>query len=106
MVDKRTYKDRATYLIKAVAKRRKSLKAQALDYKGGKCAICGYDKCSSALEFHHIDPKQKDFGIGEKGYTRSWEKVKHELDKCILICSNCHHEVHAGQVQLPSVTME
>lgn len=106
MADKRTYKDRAEYLIKAVAKRRKALKLQALDYKGGHCQVCDYYKCPAALEFHHLDPKQKDFGIGAKGHTRSWEKVKSELDKCILVCSNCHHEIHAGQVQLPSVTKE
>ena len=76
----------------AVQKRRKVLKEMAVAYKGGKCVKCGYNKCLRALEFHHTD-KNKEFGIGAKGYTRSWVKVKDELDKCILVCSNCHKEI-------------
>lgn len=79
----------------ATQKRREKIKEMAIDYKGGKCSICGYNKCSDALEFHHLDPSQKDFGIGSKGYTRAWDKVKEELDKCILVCANCHREIHA-----------
>jgi len=77
-----------------VARRRKALKQEAVEYKGGRCAICGYDKCIEALSFHHL--REKEFGIGEKGYTRAWERVKVELDDCILVCHNCHAEVHAG----------
>ena len=55
-----------------------------MEYKGGKCEICGYNKCVSALEFHHKNPLEKDFGIGAKGYTRSIEKNKKEVDKCNL----------------------
>ena len=54
----------------AVQKRRDKTKQLLVEYKGGKCEICGYDKCISALEFHHIDPDTKDFGIGEKGYSK------------------------------------
>ena len=54
---------------------------------------------TDALEFHHLDPSQKDFGISSKGYTRSWDKVKEELDKCILVCSNCHREIHSGLIK-------
>lgn len=71
----------------------------AVEYKGGKCSVCGYDRCADALEFHHLDPSQKDFGISSKGYTRSWDKVKEELDKCILVCSNCHREIHSGLIK-------
>lgn len=49
------------------------------------------------MEFHHVDPSSKLFGIGS-GDTRSWETVKAELDKCVLLCSNCHKEVEAGMV--------
>ena len=77
----------------------------AVEYKGGRCQVCGYDRCIEALEFHHLDPTQKDFGISHKGYTRSWEKVKEEVDKCILLCANCHREFHAGKLQLPQVTV-
>jgi hypothetical protein len=75
----------------------------SIDYKGSKCAICGHNKCIQVLEFHHTDPNKKDFGISAKGYTRSWKKVKEELDKCILLCANCHREVHEGITQLPQV---
>ncbi len=98
---KRTYADRRQYMIQAVAKRRKKIKAMAVDYKGGKCAICGYAKCVDALDFHHVNPKTKKFGLGLGGLTRSWERVRKEADKCILICANCHREVHAGITQLP-----
>lgn len=78
----------------AVQRRRDKLKTLCVEYKGGSCEVCGYNKCLTALEFHHIDPEQKDFGIGAKGYTRSFEKVKIELDKCVMLCANCHREEH------------
>ena len=62
-------------LNEAVHKRRYIIKQKAIEYKGGKCEICGYDKNYAALEFHHLDPSQKDFGIG-MSQSRSWEKVK------------------------------
>lgn len=98
--DKRKYKDRADYLKKAVDKRRKKIRLLSIEYKGNKCAVCGYNKCIQALEFHHLNSETKDFGISAKGYTRSWRKVKEELDKCVLLCSNCHREVHDGITQL------
>lgn len=101
--EKRTYADRAEYLKKAVDKRRKMIRKLAVEYKGNKCEVCGYDKCGSALEFHHKEPNVKDFGISAKGYTRSWQKVKSELDKCILLCANCHRELHDGITQLSAV---
>ena len=79
-----------------VLKRRKKVKLQAIEYKGGQCQNCGYKKCQEALEFHHLDPTQKDFGLSTKGICRSWERVKAELDKCILLCANCHREVEYG----------
>lgn len=78
----------------AVQRRREKLKVLAVEYKGGCCSVCGYNKCVAAMDFHHIDPNEKDFGISAKGLTRSWEKLKEELDKCILVCSNCHREIH------------
>ena len=95
MVGKRKYKDRKQYLIAAVHKRRRKIRLMSVEYKGGKCVTCGYDKCIDALEFHHEDASLKDFSISSKGYTRSWQKVKEELDKCILVCANCHRELHA-----------
>lgn len=80
-----------------IQKKRYKIKEKSVSYKGGKCEICGYDKCIDALEFHHLDPSQKDFGISYKGYVRSWDKVKEELDKCIMVCANCHREIHAKE---------
>lgn len=93
MKDKRNYADRREYLIKAVSKRRKAIKAKAIEYKGGRCSICGYAKCPDALEFHHEG--NKDFGLSSDGLTRSWDKTRQELDKCILVCANCHREIHS-----------
>jgi predicted HNH restriction endonuclease len=105
MSEKRTYKERREYLLIAVQKRREKVRLMAVSYKGGRCQVCGYERCIEALEFHHLDPSQKDFGISYKGYTRSWEKVKEEIAKCILLCANCHREAHAGKLQLPQVTV-
>jgi hypothetical protein len=71
---------------------RKRKKEELVEYKGGKCNKCGYDKCLDALQFHHIDPKEKDFTISRKSY--SIERLKKEVDKCILVCANCHLEIH------------
>lgn len=97
---KRTYADRREYLIKAVAKRRRKIKEMSIAYKGGKCQVCGYEKYQGALDLHHLNPNDKEFGIGDKGYTRSWMKIKSELDKCILVCANCHREIEGGITQL------
>jgi len=66
--------------------------------------FCGYDCCQAALDFHHLDASSKEFGISMDRITRSWERVQKELDKCVLACSNCHREIHAGILQ-PSVVM-
>jgi hypothetical protein len=100
-MEKRTYRDRAEYLKNAVAKRRKRIKEMAIAYKGGRCCICGYSKCNSAFDFHHLDEKNKQFGLSVRGLTRSWARTKQELDKCVLVCANCHREVHEGITQLP-----
>lgn len=102
--DKRKYSDRRAYLIKAVAKRRKKIREMAIEYKGGCCQICGYQKCYEALEFHHRDPTQKDFSVSAKGYARSWDKVKEEISKCFLVCANCHREIHANAASSGNVS--
>jgi hypothetical protein len=67
----------------------------AIAAKGARCEICGYDRCMEALEFHHLNESDKDFGLSEKGYARSWKRVEKELEKCVLLCANCHREIHA-----------
>jgi hypothetical protein len=75
---------------------RKRIKIWALDYKGKQCECCGYNKCTEALEFHHINPNEKDFNISDRDIKLDWKEIQKELDKCILVCSNCHREIHAG----------
>ncbi len=94
MSKKRIYNDRRQYIIDAVAKRRKTIRIKAIALAGGKCAKCGYDKYSEVLEFHHKDPLKKDFNISSKGHCLSWERVSEEVNKCILLCANCHREIH------------
>ncbi len=101
--EKRTYADRAAYIAKAVSKRRKKLREMSIEYKGSKCTICGYKKSQRALSFHHIDPSKKEFSLSSESLSRSWDRIKMEIDKCVLICANCHMEVHDGITQLPKV---
>ena len=79
--------------------RRKIEKQKCVDYLGGKCVVCGYDRNIKALQFHHLNPKDKEFGISEKS-NLLFAKAKEELDKCILVCSNCHFEIHDGTIDL------
>lgn len=80
------------------SKYRQDIKKRLIEYQGGKCQICGYDKCQEALEFHHLDPNEKSFQIS--GGTKSFESLKPEVDKCVLLCANCHREVHAEITQI------
>ena len=80
--------------------RMQKLKKLMVEYKGGCCVICGYNKYMGALEFHHLNPNEKDFNPSQmKKYTFD-SRIKNELDKCILLCSNCHREIH-GKVVVP-----
>ena len=76
-----------------VKKYRSNLKEKLVEYKGGKCEVCGYNKCIEALEFHHLDPSEKEFGVSSYS-SLSFDKAKKEVDKCILVCANCHREIH------------
>ena len=80
----------------AVTDIRRRNKIRLVEYKGGKCERCGYDKCIDALEFHHLNPNEKDFGVS-CGETKSLERLKAETDKCIMVCANCHREIHAEE---------
>lgn len=71
---------------------RKRKKEELVEYKGGCCERCGYKKITAALQFHHTNPDEKDFIIGGKSY--SIDRLKKEADKCILVCANCHIEIH------------
>lgn len=75
-----------------VTRHRQKLKIRLVEYKGGKCQCCGYNKSVYSLDFHHKNPAEKEFTIG--GKTISYERLKKEADKCVLICRNCHGEIH------------
>ncbi len=67
---------------------------RAKDLFGNKCSKCGYNRCIEALEFHHIDSVNKEFTLSKMFQNKSWNLIEKELAKCILLCANCHREVH------------
>ena len=77
-----------------VNRRRFRRKEIMVKYKGGRCNRCGYNKCLDALEFHHIDPNEKDFSFSG-AHCRRLDILKKEVDKCELVCANCHAEIHS-----------
>ncbi|MFH1586349.1 MAG: hypothetical protein ABID38_00670 [Candidatus Diapherotrites archaeon] len=74
-----------------ISSRRRKYKKKLVELKGGKCQICGYDKCMGALEFHHEDEKDKKISYI---YNRGWDRILEEADKTLLVCANCHREIH------------
>ena len=84
----------------AVSRRRRKLKEILVQEAGGRCHLCGYDRWVGALQFHHLHGEQKEFGLGDRGLTRSLEAVRAEASKCVLLCANCHSEVEAGMVKV------
>lgn len=77
--------------------RKRKIKNMLIEYKGGKCQKCGYDKCQGALQFHHRNPQEKEFALSSFNLNDtnfSIEKIYEEVDKCDLLCANCHFEVH------------
>lgn len=81
--------------LKNGVENRRLMKKWALEYKGFKCEKCGYDKCIDALEFHHLNPEEKDFSLSDRKLILDWQIIKQELDKCQLVCANCHREIHS-----------
>lgn len=86
--------ERRKYMKTQVLSYYRRTKQKAIEYKGGKCVVCGYSKCHRALGFHHLNSSDKRFNISSS--TRSFASIKKELDKCILVCANCHAEIHEG----------
>lgn len=83
-----------------VADRRRRVKRLLVAEAGGRCRICGYDESLVALEFHHLDPSTKSFGLAGAGISRSIEASRVEAAKCALLCANCHARVEAGELQV------
>ena len=81
---------------------RQNSKVRMLIAMGGQCVCCEYDRCDDALEFHHLDSEEKDFGMGAiRANPKSWPDIVDELRKCVLVCALCHREVHAGIREIP-----
>lgn len=80
----------------AVSERRRRVKETLVGEAGGACLLCGYDRYAGALQFHHLDPAAKTFGLASRGLARSLAKARIEVAKCVLLCANCHAEVEAG----------
>ena len=78
--------------VQYTTKRRQKVKAEAVEYKGGKCSVCGYCRCIASLEFHHRNKNEKEFTMSRT--NKSLAQIKSELDKCDLVCANCHREIH------------
>jgi hypothetical protein len=78
--------------------RRNGHKVRAIELLGGKCCICGYKKCFGALDFHHVNPEEKEFSLSTKWHW-SWDRLEKEIKKCILICNRCHVEMHSGIIK-------
>jgi transposase-like protein len=85
----------------AVTRRRRAVREMIVKEAGGRCLLCGYDEYVGALQFHHLDPAQKKFGLSGRGLTRSLERMRAEAQKCVLLCANCHAAVEAGVRTLP-----
>jgi len=91
-------------LSEKVTRYRKNIKNKMILSMGGKCQCCGYSRCNDALEFHHIDPTQKELAFGQlRSNPKKISSVLLELKKCILLCSICHREIHAGIRIVPNV---
>lgn len=84
--------------VEAVSKRYKKVKETLVAEAGGKCVLCGYSEFAGALEFHHVDPKQKMLSLS--GGSIGISRLREEAKKCVLLCSNCHKEVEYGHVTL------
>lgn len=71
---------------------KKARKALVVEKLGGGCMECGYSRCMRNLSFHHVG--KKDFPLSEHSFQFSWGKLLPEISKCVLLCHNCHGEVH------------
>jgi transposase len=87
--------------LEAVTRRRAAARAALIEEAGGRCAICGYDRCFPALQFHHLNPRTKSFTIRD-GSLRGLDVLRAEARKCVLLCANCHAEVEGGVTALPA----
>ena len=84
----------------AVTRRKQKIRRILIADAGGRCAICGYDRCVVNMHFHHVDPATKELNMTAE-VVRSLEAFRAEARKCVLLCANCHGEVEAGLIESP-----
>lgn len=94
---KNSWKCRECNTERVTATRRNN-KLKLIEHFGGKCTLCGYSRCPNALEFHHKEPEHKDFGISSGGIAWSLQRMIDEAQKCMMVCANCHREIHANLI--------
>lgn len=93
MAKRKLTEERRMYLRWKISEQRRKIKQKAIEYKGGACEKCSYSRSIRSLVFHHLDPEEKDFSISHP-ISKKWNLIKLELDKCVLLCTNCHGEIH------------
>jgi hypothetical protein len=84
----------------AVTRRKQLVKELLVEEGGGCCTVCGYDRCIICLGFHHVDPDEKSFCLN-MSTTKSLAAYREEMEKCVLVCANCHGEIEAGLIPSP-----
>lgn len=95
------YLKRKSDIIARVERLRRKRMLRLIEYKGGNCAKCGYDRCAGALDFHHRDPALKRFNLTVKNMTKAWHIILTEAEKCDLLCANCRREEHSSAWMIP-----
>jgi hypothetical protein len=82
-------------------------KLELLEKGGGACAVCGYSKNITAFHFHHLDPSKKRFRLDSRAISnRTWQSILEEFAKCILLCANCHAELHNPDLVYEQLKLE
>jgi hypothetical protein len=85
-----------------VKKWRFNCKNRIIEAMGGSCCVCGYKKCQASLALHHLVPNEKDFSFGAiRANPKNWSSLVEELRKCVLVCHNCHNEIHSNITEVP-----
>lgn len=88
---------------------RNRAKHRIVEALGGKCIICGFDKWTESLDFHHINPKEKLFNLSSLGISKgskNWKSIVEEARKCVILCANCHRAYHSGHAELPETLIK
>ena len=85
--------------LERVTKNRQHRQARLLEFKSQlSCCKCG-ETSTACLDFHHVDPNEKEHAISKISTNWSWDRLMQEIKKCIVVCSNCHRKIHAGEIQ-------